>query len=189
MQARLGAARQLTRPSAGRWSSTAPGARRPRWRIPHAWLPGAARRTSTLDLLGLGLTLFTGPAREDWDAALAVLDHPVSVRVRCRDPITARALGIRDGGALLAPPDGNPVAAWPPGTDAAELSGGITSATGRRASRGTQRSRLSPSATPAARVGGAGRRQAPQRQATASVPAHTNACAWWSVPRGPRSTR
>jgi putative polyketide hydroxylase len=100
-------------------------------RIPHAWLPGAAGRTSTLDLLGAGLTLFTGPA-EDWDTALAVLDHEVPVRLRSLDAVTARALGIRDGGALLARPDGVPVGAWPPGTDAAAaLAGGIASATGR----------------------------------------------------------
>jgi 2-polyprenyl-6-methoxyphenol hydroxylase-like FAD-dependent oxidoreductase len=101
-------------------------------RIPHAWLPGTAGRRSTLDLLGVGLTLFTGPAREDWDAALALIHPEVPVLVRCLDPVTARALGIRDGGALLARPDGNPVAVWPPGVDAAvALSAGIASATTR----------------------------------------------------------
>jgi len=101
-------------------------------RIPHAWLPGAAGRTSTLDLLGAGLTLFTGPAREDWDAALARVRPQVPVHVRGLDPVTARALGIRDGGALLARPDGNPVAAWAPGTDAtAALFAGIAAATSR----------------------------------------------------------
>jgi putative polyketide hydroxylase len=99
-------------------------------RIPHAWLPGAAVRTSTLDLLGGALTLFTGPARESWNAALAVLDYGVPVRVRSLDAVTARALGIRNGGALLARPDGVAVAAWPPGSDAlAALSAGIAAAT------------------------------------------------------------
>jgi putative polyketide hydroxylase len=36
-------------------------------RIPHLWLPTAAR-TSTLDLLGPGLTLFTGPEQATWEA-------------------------------------------------------------------------------------------------------------------------
>jgi 2-polyprenyl-6-methoxyphenol hydroxylase-like FAD-dependent oxidoreductase len=101
-------------------------------RIAHAWLPGAAGRTSTLDLLGEGLTLFTGPACEHWDVALAGAAHDVPVRLRRLDAVTARALGIRDGGALLARPDGNPVAAWPPGTAAREaLPAGIAAATAR----------------------------------------------------------
>ena len=101
-------------------------------RIPHAWLPGSHGRTSTLDLLGPGLTLFTGPTHEHWHAPLMRTHHRVPVRVRCLDPITARALGIRDGGALLARPDGNQVAAWSPGVDAmAALSGGLASATAR----------------------------------------------------------
>jgi hypothetical protein len=54
------------------------------------------------------------------------------VRVRSLDPVTARALGIRAGGALLARPDGVPVAAWPPRADViASLSAGIASATAR----------------------------------------------------------
>ena len=38
-------------------------------RIAHAWLPGETGRVSTLDLLGDGLTLFTGPARASRRAA------------------------------------------------------------------------------------------------------------------------
>ena len=90
------------------------------------------RGGTTLDLLGDGLTLFTGPRREDWEAALAILDHAVPVCVRSLDPVTARALGVRDGGALLARPDGVPIAVWSPGVDAVgALAAAIASATAR----------------------------------------------------------
>ena len=37
-------------------------------RIPHAWVRAGAGRVSTLDLLGPGLTLFTGPDSAAWEA-------------------------------------------------------------------------------------------------------------------------
>jgi 2-polyprenyl-6-methoxyphenol hydroxylase-like FAD-dependent oxidoreductase len=75
---------------------------------------------------------WTGPARQDWDAAPAALDPRVPVRVRCLDPVTARALGIRDGGALLTRPDGVPAGAGRrEPTRWRALSAGIASATGR----------------------------------------------------------
>jgi hypothetical protein len=70
-------------------------------RLPHV---GVERGVSTVDVLGPGLTLFTGP-----DGPSGV-DGPVPVTVRRVDELTARALGIRPGGSLLVRPDGTPAA-------------------------------------------------------------------------------
>jgi putative polyketide hydroxylase len=85
-------------------------------RIAHRWLPST--RVSTLDLLGHGLTLFTGPRDAPWRAAAAAVREPLPITVRSLDPITARAIGIHRDGALLVRPDGAPVAGWSHGTDA-----------------------------------------------------------------------
>jgi putative polyketide hydroxylase len=81
-------------------------------RIAHLWVDGEEGRTSTLDLLGPGLTLFTGPDPGPWASAAASLGEGAPVAPRPLDELSARALGIRGGGALLARPDGQPVALW-----------------------------------------------------------------------------
>jgi putative polyketide hydroxylase len=99
-------------------------------RIPHVWQDSGAGRVSTLDLLGPGLTLFTAPEGADWARAAAAPGTRVPVTTARLDAMSARVMGIARGGALLARPDGAPLALWPrpvpaPGT---ALRGAIASA-------------------------------------------------------------
>jgi putative polyketide hydroxylase len=79
-------------------------------RLPHVWLPWTAARVSTLDLLGPGWTLFTGPRWRPGDVPVSA----APVTVRTLDAMTARSLGLRGDAVLLARPDGVPAAVWSP---------------------------------------------------------------------------
>lgn len=76
-------------------------------RIPHLWIDGEGERVSTLDLVGDGLTLFTGPAAETIDAPRSS-DGDAPMTVRPLPVVAARALGIAPGGSLLVRPSGVP---------------------------------------------------------------------------------
>jgi hypothetical protein len=78
-------------------------------RLTHVWVRDGV---STLDLLGPGLTLFTGPGGFPRERSAADIPARTPVVVRQLNAITARALGIRSGGALLVRPDGTRVASF-----------------------------------------------------------------------------
>jgi putative polyketide hydroxylase len=78
-------------------------------RIAHAWTQGGT--VSTLDLLGPGLTLLTGPGGEAWEVAARRVAGGPPIAVRRVDEVAARALGVQGSGALLVRPDGAP-AGW-----------------------------------------------------------------------------
>jgi putative polyketide hydroxylase len=111
-------------------------------RIPHIWItPAGSPRRSTLDLLGAGLTLFTGPNSSAWTAAAAAV-AAVPIDVHALDPVTARGLGVRGEGALLVRPDGAPVTSWADGEDAsALLARAVATAVGRRGGHATTATR------------------------------------------------
>jgi putative polyketide hydroxylase len=91
----------------------------PGTRVPHAWVKRHGARVSTLDLLGPGFTLFTGPAGTAWrdaaDAATKSLGVAVDVRsigaggigadFRDADGRWAELTGLPVHGALLVRPD------------------------------------------------------------------------------------
>jgi putative polyketide hydroxylase len=77
-------------------------------RIAHLWVQSESGRMSTLDLVGDGLTLFTGPDTEPPPEASASADGSAPVTVRRLPAVTARALGIAPAGWLLVRPSGVP---------------------------------------------------------------------------------
>jgi putative polyketide hydroxylase len=83
-------------------------------RLPHAWLAaGNGHPRSTLDLLGPGLTLLTGPGTAAWSDAAATLDPPFPLEVHALDLAAARIGGIGPTGAALVRPDAQVIACWP----------------------------------------------------------------------------
>jgi putative polyketide hydroxylase len=104
-------------------------------RLTHAWLRAAGgQRRSTLDLVGPGLTLLTGPDGHAWAAAAATLATPFPLTVHTLDPPAATALGVGADGAVLARPDAQVVAHWPgaPADPPAALSTRVSAWSGRQ---------------------------------------------------------
>jgi putative polyketide hydroxylase len=80
-------------------------------RIAHLWVEAEGGRMSTLDLVGDGLTLFTGPDA-DIDAPTPT-NGSAPLTVRALPAMTARALGIAPGSSLLVRPSGVPARGRP----------------------------------------------------------------------------
>jgi putative polyketide hydroxylase len=74
-------------------------------RLPHHWIHQNGTRSSTLDLLGDGLTLLVGPDAPGRQNA-RLLDTSAPLTVRTLDASTASALHVGRSGALLLGPDG-----------------------------------------------------------------------------------
>jgi putative polyketide hydroxylase len=110
-------------------------------RLRHVWLPTRnGHPRSTLDLLGPGLTLLTGPHAGPWTAAAAPLDPPFPLRLHSLDPPTAETLAIAPDGAVLARPDAQVVAHWPtlPADPGPELAAALPWWVGRTPSAAAQ---------------------------------------------------
>ncbi len=97
----------------------------PGTRVPHVWVHSDGRRVSTLDLIGPGFTLFTGPSGADWAAAadavsataqVAIIVRSISATGELRDidGQWAQLTGLSADEALLVRPDG--FVAWRSGT-------------------------------------------------------------------------
>jgi putative polyketide hydroxylase len=109
-------------------------------RLAHAWLRRGDRRVSTLDLLGPGLTVLTGPGGRAWADAAAAMTTAFPLDVHAVDGPAAELLGVGARGAVLVRPDARALARWPAAGDpraalAAALSRWGTGARRRTAAR------------------------------------------------------
>jgi hypothetical protein len=85
-------------------------------RLPHATLRGPGGGMSTLDLIGAGLTLITGPGGHAWldaaSTAAAMSPYPISAYavgtdLDSTDGIFCERFGLGTDGAVLVRPDGH----------------------------------------------------------------------------------
>jgi putative polyketide hydroxylase len=101
-------------------------------RLPHVWQQRAGEQVSTLDLLGPGLTLLTGPRGARWHDLAAGLVTPLPLAVHGVDAAAAAAFGIGADGAVLVRPDGQVTRCWPATAESGdELCAAVGAAVGR----------------------------------------------------------
>lgn len=84
--------------------------------MPHAWLEGPDGVISTLDLVGTGLTLITGPGGNAWQAAASIVTtevpfpveaYVVGADIDSGDGVFCERFGLGSDGAVLVRPDGH----------------------------------------------------------------------------------
>jgi 2-polyprenyl-6-methoxyphenol hydroxylase-like FAD-dependent oxidoreductase len=85
-------------------------------RLPHAWLRAGTGRLSTHDLVGPGLTLFTGPQGQAWidavegcraGAPMPLQGHVIGAELDSADGAFCDRFGLGADGAVLVRPDGH----------------------------------------------------------------------------------
>ncbi len=81
-------------------------------RFPHYWVSIAEEKHSTVDLLGDGLTLFTGPSDPRWAGFTGSLPSKPPIDMHGLDAGSADALDLPPTCALLARPDGHELGRW-----------------------------------------------------------------------------
>jgi putative polyketide hydroxylase len=81
-------------------------------RLPHHWLAGSDEQTSTIDLIGDGLTVLAGPSDTRWARLAKSTSSTARIDVHVLDGGTADALEIPPSGALFARPDGRQLRRW-----------------------------------------------------------------------------
>jgi hypothetical protein len=81
-------------------------------RLPHHWLRTGGEPTSTIDLIGDGLTLLTGPSDSGWARFSQSTPFSAPIDVHILDSASAGALDLQPSGALLARPDGRELRRW-----------------------------------------------------------------------------
>ena len=81
-------------------------------RLPHHWVSTGKGRRSTIDLVGDGLTLLTGPSDSRWQSLATYVKPNAALDVHVLDASSADALDLPLGGALLTRPDGRELRRW-----------------------------------------------------------------------------